>query len=333
MINKLKIFEINSDATFEETAIEVFKHQYQHNQIYQNWSNYLSRTPNNVHTINNIPFIPIEFFKTQQIISSPINANTVVFESSTTTSSTPSKHFINDISIYEKSFTSAFNFFFGNIKDYCILALLPNYLERKNSSLVYMVKKLMENSNNINNAFYLNDFQKLKTVIESLKQQNQKTILIGVSYALIDFSNYGIKLNDNFIVIETGGMKGTRKELLKNELHALLKQNFEITKIYSEYGMTELLSQAYSLGNAFFESPPWLKFKLRDVNDPLQIINTPYKTGGINIIDLANINSCSFIASSDLGRLNSLGKIELMGRFDNSDIRGCNLMLNQNFNF
>ncbi len=294
------------------------------NLVYVQWVKLLGLNPANVKTIEQIPFLPIEFFKTHQVVASPISQNTIQFTSSSTTSQIPATHFVNDILIYEKSFLQGFKLFYGKPSDYCVLALLPNYLKRKGSSLVYMCDRLIKESTHPFSGFFLDNIHELILKILELKQTKQKTILIGVSYALIDLCDK-IELSENFIVMETGGMKGTRREMLKSELHTYLKNGFKINNIHSEYGMTELLSQAYSLGNEEFSSPPWMKFLIREIEDPLKI-RTDHKTGGINVIDLANVNSCSFIATKDLGKINSNGKLELMGRYDNSDVRGCNLM-------
>jgi hypothetical protein len=286
--------------------------------------NALKIKADNVQFVREIPFLPIEFFKRSPVISSPITDKTVIFQSSTTTLQIPSQHYVNHISVYEKSFLQGFSLFYGELSEYCILALLPGYLERKNSSLVYMVNCFIERSGHPQSGFFLHDIDKLLKTIEELKRQGQKTLLIGVSYALMDLCGK-VKLDGNFTVMETGGMKGTRKEMLKEELHAALKAGLGTEKIHSEYGMTELLSQAYSQGNRFFKSPPWMKFYTREVTDPLGLRNDD-KTGGINVIDLANIYSCSFIATQDLGKTVPGSGLELMGRYDNSDIRGCNLM-------
>lgn len=323
--NENRIFNIASEKEFLELSLSIFNYQAAQNPIYRQWIELLKIDPVNVTKLEQIPFLPIEFFKKHKVASSPITQNTIKFTSSSTTSQIPSKHFVNDISVYEKSFLKGFELFYGKPSDYCILALLPNYLQRKGSSLVYMCDKLIKDSKHTFSGFFLDEIEKLISIIEELKKTKQKVILIGVSYALMDLCDKGIHLNDNFIVMETGGMKGTRKELLKPELHTYLKNGFKINNIHSEYGMTELLSQAYSLGNEEFVSPPWMKFLIREVDDPLKI-RTDHKTGGINLIDLANVNSCSFIATKDLGKINENRKLELMGRYDNSDVRGCNLM-------
>ena len=281
--------------------------------------------PSDVKEIQDIPFLPIQFFKSHQILSSS-SAITEIFTSSGTTGSSTSKHYVTDISLYEKSYLAGFKHFYGNIEDYVVLALLPNYLERKGSSLIYMVNDLIKRSKNADSGFYLNNLNELADKLISLDNQNKKVLLIGVSFALLDIVEIHQFSLKNTIVMETGGMKGRRKELIRTELHTILKQGFGVEKIHSEYGMTELLSQGYSKGHGIFQCPPWMKVFSRDTEDPLTIQNNN-KTGGINVIDLANYNSCSFIATQDLGKIYDDNSFEIIGRFDNSDIRGCNLMV------
>jgi len=326
IINENEIFNIASESDFRQSALRIFNFQFTQNWVYNKWVSLLNVDPKNVSTIEQIPFLPIEAFKKFEVVSSPINEATVKFTSSATTSQIPATHFVNDINVYEKSFFEGFNLFYGQPADYCILALLPNYLQRSGSSLVYMCDRLIKESKHPFSGFFLDNIDDLISKINQLKQTHQKVLLIGVSYALMDLCERDITLTENFIVMETGGMKGTRKELLKSELHTYLKDGFKINQINSEYGMTELLSQAYSLGNGEFVSPPWMKFLIREVDDPLKI-RTDNKTGGINVIDLANYNSCSFIATKDLGKINLNSTLELMGRYDNSDVRGCNLLM------
>ncbi|HEX7414256.1 MAG TPA: acyl transferase [Bacteroidia bacterium] len=324
-----RVFSLQKDnkSEFEETALEVFKLQYAYNKVYKDFTDALAIKADEVNTLHKIPFLPISFFKTHKVITEIIEPNNVIsFSSSGTTQTGTSYHYVNDIALYERSFMQCFNQFFGRVTDYCVLALLPSYLERADSSLVYMTQKLIDESKHPQSGFYLEDYDALLQTINSLKQQKQKTLLLGVSYALLNLSEKNISLSDNFIIMETGGMKGRRKEMLKEELHAILKEKFNINTIYSEYGMTELLSQGYSLQNGLFQTPPWMRVLIRDTNDPLSYL-PPNKTGGINVIDLANINSCSFIATQDLGKSYSDNSFELMGRFDNSDIRGCNLLV------
>jgi phenylacetate-coenzyme A ligase PaaK-like adenylate-forming protein len=327
-INK-RIFDLNFDSPdtqFNDIAIEVFFHQFQYNSFYQQYVLGLKINPSEVTHYSQIPFLPIEFFKSQQIICNRVEENAVCFSSSGTTGQVTSKHYVNDMSVYETSFKKGFELFYGKPSDYCILALLPNYLERSGSSLVYMFDCLIKESNHELSGFYLNNLNDLIKTIENLKQANQKTILLGVTYALLDLAEKGIELNDQFIVMETGGMKGRRKEMLKEELHQILKDKFKISSIHSEYGMTELLSQAYSQKDGIFKCSPWMKVLIRDVNDPFSYVK-PNKGGGVNVIDLANVNSCSFIETKDLGKLIEGFDFEILGRFDNSDLRGCNLMI------
>lgn len=320
------IFSIITEQEFNNSALSVFRFQYINNSVYRAFVDSLTSDINSVEHYSKIPFLPIEFFKTRDVICNAKKDDFIVFTSSSTTSQEPSRHIVSDISWYEQSFIKGFERVYGNPSDYVILALLPSYLERKGSSLVYMFDKLIKISGKQESGFFLNEYDRLIEILNALKQKNTKTLLIGVTYALLDLAEKGIFLGDNFIVMETGGMKGRREELLKEELHGELKQKLGVSKIHSEYGMTELLSQCYSKGEGVFDCPPWMKILIRDIDDPLTFVGEN-KTGGINVIDLANVNSCSFIATQDLGRMKSAYEFELMGRFDNSDIRGCNLMI------
>lgn len=314
-------------AGFEQLALQVFALQYQKNALYKAFCDSLGRNPEKTRTLQDIPFLPIEFFKTQKIITNLYKNETPgVFTSSGTSQTNISKHYVSDLALYETSFLKGFEFFYGKPSDYCILALLPSYLGREGSSLVYMANRLIELSGDAQSGFFLRNYEELIKTIESLKAKKPKTLLLGVSYALLDLAEKGISLNGNFIVMETGGMKGKREEMLKEKLHQTLKNGFGIDTIHSEYGMTELLSQAYSKENGLFESPPWMQVLIRDTNDPFSYL-AAQRTGGINVIDLANLNSCAFIATQDLGKKYEDGKFELMGRFDNSDVRGCNLLI------
>ena len=316
-----KIFQKHTNSSFEAVALKIFQYQAISNNVYKTYLKLLNVNPNNVKNLSQIPFLPIEFFKHQDVVCKSKNID-IVFTSSGT-SGKQSKHIVNDLSIYMKSFTSGFEHFYGNIMDYTILALLPSYMERSGSSLIYMCEKLIKYSEKKESGFYLNEHQELSNLLLELERQNRKTLLIGVSFALLDFVEKNpIKLK-NTIVMETGGMKGKREEMVREQLHNILCKHFNLPKIHSEYGMTELLSQAYSKGDGIFESPPWMHISCRDANDPL---SNNKKTGGINIIDLANVNSCSFIASQDLGKIHKNNTFEVVGRFDASDIRGCNLM-------
>lgn len=325
MKHKNSIFNIQSETDFKATALEVFKFQFEHNAVYRSFCDLLYKHPSDVTSLEQIPFLPIEFFKNHTIISTnkPTKAT---FTSSGTTGSIVSKHHVVDLDVYKQSFRTGFESFYGTIENYTVLALLPSYLEREGSSLVYMANDMILQSKQPESGFYLHDLEALKNTLTSLEAKGQKTLLIGVSYALLDLIEaYSFELKHT-IVMETGGMKGQRKELVKSELHALLKQGFGVDTIHSEYGMTELLSQAYSKGGGVFKTPPWMKVLTRDPEDALSI-QPIGKSGGINIIDLANINSCAFIATQDLGKIRSDGTFEILGRFDQSDIRGCNLMV------
>ncbi len=319
------IISIHTTKEFHKTAMKVFRFQFEHNEVYQKYCLLLKKNPSNVKHLTEIPFLPIEFFKSKDILSS-IDAVQTTFTSSGTTGIITSKHHITDLSFYEASFRSAFSKFYGNIEDYAVLALLPSYLEREGSSLIYMAKDFIEGSNHPDSGFYLHNYNELAKKLIELDNSGQNVLLIGVTYALLDLielQKFNLK---NTIIMETGGMKGKRKELIREELHTILADGFGVEKIHSEYGMTELLSQAYSLGDGIFECPPWMDVLIRDTEDPLTIIEDG-KTGGINVIDLANINSCAFIATQDLGKKQPNFSFEVLGRFDNSDIRGCNLMV------
>lgn len=320
-----KIFQIQSQKEFHKLALQVFRYQYDNVLVYQEFCNYLHKNKENVKQIEDIPFLPISFFKSHQVIVQD-QKETVIFTSSGTTGTITSQHLVSDVSIYQQSFSSGFAQFYGNIENYAVLALLPSYLEREGSSLVYMVNELISKSNNPHSGFYSHNYQELIEKLEKLDQENQDVILFGVTYALLDVLEIK-KLNlKNTIIIETGGMKGKRKELIKQELHEILSNGFGVSHIHSEYGMTEMLSQAYSHQNGIFECVSWLQILIRDPENPLEYLKNE-KTGGINVIDLANINSCSFIATQDLGKKYNNNTFEVLGRFDNSDIRGCNLMI------
>lgn len=325
MINTNSIFSVNTQEEFKNLTLQIFEYQFENNKVYRSFCDLLYKHPTDVKDLQDIPFLPIQFFKTHKIISNQSYIQNV-FESSGTTGNITSKHHVSDIKIYENSFRKGFKYFYGDIKDYVILALLPSYLVGKDSSLIYMTNDMINQSNHTDSGFYLNNLLELKNKLLSLEEQGKRTLLIGVSYALLDLieiQKFNLK---NTIVMETGGMKGRRKELIKEDLHDILKKGFGVKTIHSEYGMTELLSQAYSIEKGIFRCPNWMKILTRDTEDALNIQTFGY-TGGINIIDLANINSCSFIATQDLGKVYNDGSFEVIGRFDNSDIRGCNLMV------
>lgn len=317
-------FSIQTDEEFKSYTLELFNYQYLNNKVYGQFCNLIKVTPSKVKSVEDIPYLPIEFFKLKEVYCG--TPPKFYFSSSGTTSSINSKHYIDNLNLYKTSFRTAFTNFYGLVKDYCVLALLPSYLERKGSSLIYMAEDLIKKSNHADSGFYLDDIEALSKTLVKLEAQGTKTLLIGVSFALLDVvEQYQFELN-NTVIMETGGMKGRRKELIRAELHQQLKTGFGVDSIHSEYGMTELLSQAYSKGNGIFHTPPWMKISIRDPRDPLSLIGTG-KTGGINVIDLANKESCAFIATEDLGRLTTNGSFEVLGRFDKSAIRGCNLMV------
>jgi len=319
------IFLNYSREDFLKKSLEIFRYQAKKNLVYKEYLERISCDINAVDRLEKIPFLPISFFKTLEVITERRDPQKI-FLSSRTTGNEPSKHFVTDLNLYELAFRKGFKYFFGDIQDYTILALLPSYLEQENSSLVYMVSDLINQTKKQESGFYLNNYDSLIEKLKKLDASGEKTLLLGVTYALLDLLEMQHFHLKNTIIMETGGMKGRRKELIKSELHDILKKGFDVASIYSEYGMTELLSQAYSMGNARYETPPWMKIFIREVEDPFTILPLG-KTGGINIIDLANINSCSFIATQDLGKQYSNEKFEILGRFDNSDIRGCNLMV------
>ncbi|EIA09286.1 acyltransferase [Flavobacterium frigoris] len=325
MITSATIFSISGQKQFEKIALKVFRFQYEKNLVYQEFCDLLKIEVQKVKSIQQIPFLPIQFFKSHQVVSTT-NAIQATFTSSGTTGMITSKHLVTDTSIYEKSYQKGFSEFYGNIEDYVVLALLPSYLERDGSSLIYMVEDLIQISNHSDSGFYLHNHDELIKKLLELDESGQNVILIGVTYALLDLIEKQQFKLQNTIIMETGGMKGKRKEMIREELHEQLCEGFGVSMIHSEYGMTELLSQAYSLGNGVFECPSWMQILIRDTEDALSYIPQG-KTGGLNVIDLANINSCSFIATQDLGKKNPNNSFEVLGRFDNSDIRGCNLMV------
>ncbi len=319
------IFNIQTETEFENLAIQIFKFQFENNRVYRSFCDLLYIHPSDVKSLKDIPFLPIQFFKSHSVLSSKESVQTT-FTSSGTTGSNTSKHLVTNLEIYEQSFKKGFEHFYGAIEDYVVLALLPSYLERSGSSLIYMVDAFIKQSNHTESGFYLNNLSELKDRLTTVDSQGKKVLLIGVSFALLDLVEAHQFQLKNTIIMETGGMKGRRKELVRDELHAILKQGFGVDAIHSEYGMTELLSQAYSKGNGIFNCPNWMRIVTRDTEDALTLQPTG-KAGGINVIDLANINSCSFIATQDLGRVYQNNSFEIIGRFDTSDIRGCNLMV------
>jgi hypothetical protein len=319
-----KIFSIQNGEDFNMEANRVFLFQFEHNPVYRQWCSLLGVDGLNELAIHQKPFLPISFFKTHRIASTLFEAATI-FESSGTTQTINSKHFVKDIELYRTSFVKAFELFYGDIKDWCIIGLLPSYLERKGSSLIMMVDEMIKISGHEKSGFYLNEHEKLASTLLELERHEQKTLLIGVTFGLLDFAEqHKLQLNHTTIM-ETGGMKGRRKEMTRQEVHDMLKKSFSVENIHSEYGMTELLSQAYSKGNGRFACPPWVKILVRDEEDPLLV--KEHGKGILNIIDLANAYSCSFIATDDVGIVHPDGSFEVQGRLDSSDIRGCSLLV------
>ena len=353
-----KVFGVKEED-FEALALEVFRFQGENNPVYKDFLQALKVDPANIRDLAQIPFLSLHFFKSHEIKTTAFPASVAqsgwepeaIFESSGTSGYINSRHLVKDISLYEDSFTKGFEIFYGPVKEWCIIGLLPSYLERKGSSLVYMVDKLMNSSEHPQSGFYLDEYEKLFAVLHELEKRKQKTLLIGVTFALLDFAEkYSLPLRYT-VVMETGGMKGRREEMIRRQVHAILKRSFSLEHIHSEYGMTEILSQSYSKGEGIFNCPPWMKIFMRDEEDPLNVQSivgsresgvgthepgtqlTPHAsrltnlTGAINIIDLANIYSCSFLATDDVGKLYTDGSFEVMGRLDGSDLRGCSLMV------
>jgi phenylacetate-coenzyme A ligase PaaK-like adenylate-forming protein len=323
---KKSVFQSGDLVHFNETALRIFHYQYLNNEIYRTFCDLLGKGPDLVSRLEDIPFLPISFFKDHQIVTGPADKIQKVFISSGTTGMVPSRHFVTDLKVYEQSFSMGFEYFYGPVQDYCFLALLPGYLERPGSSLIYMMEHLIKMTANNGSGFYLHNHEELYDKLLQLGKKGQKTILIGVSFGLLDFIEKHTIDFPELMVMETGGMKGRRREMVREELHKILCKAFGVSGIHSEYGMTELLSQAWSKGDGIFQCPPWMRILTRDVNDPLSLAGEG-KSGGVNIIDLANIYSCSFIATQDLGKLNDDGSFEILGRFDDSEVRGCNLLV------
>lgn len=317
-----KIFGVKEE-NFEALALEVFRFQAKNNPVYSDFLKALKVEPARVSKITEIPFLPVRFFKSNQIKTTQFTPQ-AIFESSGTSASVNSRHFVKDLLLYEESFTKGFELAYGPINQYCIIGLLPSYLERGDSSLVYMVDKLVQLSEHPQSGFYLSEYEQLAVVLQELEKRKQPALLIGVTFALLDFAEKHSFPLQHTIVMETGGMKGRRQEMIRPEVHEILKKAFNLSVVHSEYGMTELLSQAWSKGEGVFKCPPWMKVLMRDEEDPFLIKSAG--SGTINIIDLANIWSCSFIATDDVGKLNADGSFEVLGRVDGSDLRGCSLM-------
>jgi phenylacetate-coenzyme A ligase PaaK-like adenylate-forming protein len=321
---KTEILQISNESEFSAFALQLFKYQAEYNPVYKNFLAHLGRNPAEIHLLKEIPFIPVSFFK-NHIIRTGEWAEQLIFESSGTTGSETSRHYIQDPGFYLEVCKTAFTRFYGSPEEFVIIALLPSYLERSNSSLVYMMQEFIRLAKT-GSGFYLNNIEELILQIKLVQQTGRKLLLLGVSFALLDLAEtVQLDLNDA-IIMETGGMKGRREELTREELHTKLKSGFNVTQVHSEYGMTELLSQGYSTGDGMFYAPPWMRVMIRDVNDPFEK-GWVTKRGGINVIDLANIDSCAFIETQDLGVVFNDGGFQVLGRFDNSDLRGCNLLL------
>jgi phenylacetate-coenzyme A ligase PaaK-like adenylate-forming protein len=319
------IFSIQSEQDFEKLALQTFYFQAKNNKVYADFLANLKVEPLSITKIEDIVFLPISAFKHHKVLS-VLDEPEATFTSSGTTQTGNSSHLVTDLSVYETSFLKCFELFFGSPQNYCFIFLLPSYMERSGSSLIYMCNKLAEKSNDPEAGFFLKDTEKLLEILKNGPKSERKVFLIGVSFALLDLAALSPSVQPETIIMETGGMKGRKKEITRSELHGILKKGLGTEKIYSEYGMTELLSQAYSLGDERFSPPPWMRFSIYDPNDPLS--KAPQgSTGGINIIDLANRNSCAFISTQDLGRMHPNHSLEILGRFDFSEVRGCNLMV------
>ncbi len=322
-----RVFSVANSKEFAALAIDIFSYQVKYNNVYRRYIQKLGIPTGNVSCLEDIPFLPVSFFKTHRVKSGNFRSD-AIFHTSGTTGRQTGRHYIKNLALYRKSLREGFELFYGNPGNYCIIALVPESSGILRSSLFYMSSRLIEWSENKLSGLYLNRMESIPATIEKLKKKNEKTILFGVSFALLDLAEKYGKSLDNVILMETGGMKGRRKEITRNELHSVLEKQFQVESVHSEYGMTELMSQAYSKKGGQFECPPWMKIFIRDMYDPFEFLPAG-KSGAVNIIDLANIDSCSFIETSDLGKINSNGTFEILGRFDHSDLRGCSLLLDQ----
>jgi phenylacetate-coenzyme A ligase PaaK-like adenylate-forming protein len=317
------LYSVN-ESNFQDIALRLFRFQAENNLVYNQYLNFLNCNVDEIQSIEEIPFLPISFFKTKPIKTGNWQPE-VEFSSSGTTGMTTSKHLVKDVSFYLRLSENIFERFYGPCENFHFLALLPSYLERKGSSLIAMMNHFIERSKSLHSGFYLNNHDELKRKLQFLKDDEKRVILWGVSFALLDLAESGEIDLSECIVIETGGMKGRRKESIRQDVHEYLSSRFHVNSIHSEYGMTELMSQAYSHSNGYYKTPPWMKILVREINDPFSIIST--KTGVINVVDLANFHSCAFIETQDLGRIDDKGSFEVLGRIDNSDMRGCNLLV------
>ena len=325
MPNTFDWASIDHPETFDQIAMYRYRDQYAHVAVYREFCDYLGRTPERVLAVSQIPYLPISFFKTHQVLRAGADTSHY-FTSSATTGMVPSKHYVPRLDVYEKSFRQGWELFYGPVENYCVLALLPSYLERTGSSLVYMAQDMIQRSGHPKSGFYLDQFKELSETLLALEASQTPTLLLGVTFALLDFSaQYPMALKHT-IVMETGGMKGRGREMIREEVHQKLSDAWGGAAIHSEYGMTELLSQAYSLGGGVFSCPPWMRVNIRDTEDPLTRLPEG-QSGGIDIIDLANADSCSFISTQDLGRATGPGQFKVLGRFDHAEIRGCNLLV------
>ncbi len=320
-----RVHKVSNYTDFSSLALEVFEFQYKHNEIYQKYCVETGRDRAKVNSVKEIPFLPIEFFKTHNVTSVQESEIEKTFCSSGTTDAVKSKHLVANLDFYKSNSLKIFSSFYDHPSEYVFLSLLPGYLERNDSSLVYMMEHFNHESKHDESGFYLNNIDDLEKKIQQINRDKKKCILLGVTHALLALSNRNVKLSESFTVMETGGMKGQGRELIREELHEKLKNGLGVNAIHSEYGMTELLSQAYSKQDGKFFTPAWMKIFIRDIYDPFSFMEDG-KSGSINIIDLANVCSCSFIATSDLGKINSDNSFEVLGRMDNSDVRGCNLL-------
>jgi hypothetical protein len=324
LINGITIPDVNA-ANFDEIALALFRHQHTHNAVYKQFCDALHIAPQNIKRIEQIPFLPVSFFKTHRVTTGNWQASALIFESSGTTGEIPSRHYVYDEDIYNEALLQGFEHFYVNPEQYAIIGLLPSYLERKNASLVHMAQTLMKKSGHPDCGFYLNEWEKLYHVLQRLEAAQQPVLLIGVTFALLDFAEaYPMQLRHT-IVMETGGMKGRREEWTRGQVHDFLKRQWYLSNIHSEYGMTELLSQAYAKANGIFETTATMRVLVRDINDPFEI--QKHGNGCLNIIDLANVHSCAFIATEDIGNIAPDGTFEVLGRMDHAALRGCSLMV------
>jgi len=322
-----EIFRVTDDRSFERMALEIFRFQAAGCPVYGQYIDLLGVDPEKVDSIFNIPFMPVSFFRDHTVLTGEGPAARV-FLSSGTTGVRQSRHYLKDPAIYDRSLEEGFRLFYGDPSKYVVMGLLPSYLEREGSSLIYMVNRLMQLSGNSLGGFFLNDHAALLRSVERARGAGMKVLLIGVTFALLDLAEEQPGDLSDLIILETGGMKGRRREMIREEVHEILMRAFGVSSVHSEYGMTELLSQAWSSGGGLFTAPPWMKVLIRDSHDPADHTDEPGAAGGISVIDLANLWSCSFIATADLGRMHPGGEFEVQGRFDEADIRGCNLLVN-----